>query len=91
MQGQRRASVAVGQHQHREAAQGDSRVLSSLDLIPLKGARMFDAGRRIKGNRPHRLQVQRVEKAQVMVADTPVRLRCRRGVHRIQAAEQAEQ
>ena len=91
MQGQRGSGVAVGQHQHGESADGDFRVFTRLDGVTLESAGMFLFARWVEGDGTHRLQVQRVEKLHLVVADAPVRMRRRGGVHCIQAAEQANQ
>ncbi|MNL16130.1 hypothetical protein D3C87_1371560 [compost metagenome] len=91
MQGQRGTGVSVGQHQHREPADGDLGVLPRFDGVTLELAGVLPITGRIEGDGAHRLQVQRVEKSHLMEADAPVRMRCRRGVHCIQAAEQANQ
>ncbi|MNP65346.1 hypothetical protein D3C76_1609290 [compost metagenome] len=81
VQGQRRAGVAMGQQQHRKPADSDFGVFAGFDVVPLKQAGMFLGARRIEGNGTHRLQVERVEKAQFVITDAPVRMRRRRGVH----------
>ncbi|MCY1404501.1 hypothetical protein D9M71_197100 [compost metagenome] len=91
VQGQGGSGVAVGQHQHREPANSDLGVLPGFDGITLEFAGVLPITGRIEGDGAHRLKVQWVEKRHLMKADAPVRMRCRRGVHCIQAAEQANQ
>ncbi|MNL67071.1 hypothetical protein D3C87_1916280 [compost metagenome] len=71
----------MGEHQHRKAADGHFGVFPGFDAVALKRAGVFLCARGIEGNGPHRLQIERIEKAHFMKADAPVRMRRRRGVH----------
>ena len=81
MQGQWRTGVAVGQHQHRKAADGDLGVFGGGDVIGAQRSAVFIVGRRIKRDGLHRLLVQRVEKRHAMEAHTPMGVRRWGGVH----------
>ena len=89
MQGQGRSGIAVGQHQHREAADGDLGIAGGADPVTLQLAGVLDTGGRVKSDGAHRLLVKGVEKVQLMKADAPMRVGS--GLHRNHAAEQADQ
>ena len=81
MQRQRCAYVAVGQHQHGEAANGDLGVFSGCDVIRPQLRAVVIVGRGIERDGIHRLLIQRVEKGHAVQPHTPMRVRRWRGVH----------
>ena len=81
MQGQRRAGVAVGQHQHRKAADGNLGIFRGSDAIGAQRRAVLKPSGGIEGDGLHRLQIQRIQERHAMEAHTPMRVRRRRGVH----------
>ncbi len=81
MQGQRRAGIAVGQHQHRETPDRHLGIFAGRHMVGAQRGSALGIGRGIEGDGFHRLRIQRVEKTHAMKPHTPMGVRCRRGVH----------
>ncbi|RMP65111.1 hypothetical protein ALQ18_05151 [Pseudomonas marginalis pv. marginalis] len=81
VQGQRRASVAMRQQQHRESADGDLGVFGGGHVVRAYLRGLLSVGRGVKRDGFHRLRIQRVEKSHAMKAHTPMWVRRRGGLH----------
>ena len=72
MQRQGRAGIAMGQHQQRVTADGDFCTLGRRHFITAYFGQPLGLTGRVKGDGPHGLIVQRIEKTQTVKTHAPL-------------------